>query len=507
MRAAPDPTHRFDRTRYARRGHRFGVAVLGAAIVSVHAIYVWWGRPNDDEGWYLYAGRLVAGGELPYRDFAYTQTPLFPYLLAPVQSLFGPGILAGRVTTAVLGIGGAALSMAAAHRLAGRAGTLFTAGLLAFLVEVTYFHAIVKTYSAVFLFFAATLYSLTLTRAPARYTLAATSALAATLIRLSALAFALPIVAVGLLRRDSRRPVAITAASLTAAAAIPILSDPDAASFHILEHHMGKGGGGIASRATTALTGHLPRLLAFIGPVVVLALVVLWFLSRDADARRWLRRHGELGLFGIAVLSFLLVHVATGAWHDEYLIPALAASAPVFGVLLSILARKRSLLAVLALTTFIALTFPGGLVHVDRSGGRAPIEEMHDVSDLVRSHTEPEDRVLALRALWTVVDADRRSLPGMSLSRFSVWDLSSDRAAGLGVVNHDLILGYLRAREPAVVVLTDGDWEDLSRAGYFSARPGDVESLRAALLAGYREIGAVASVGQARETAHVYARR
>ncbi|MDW8268066.1 MAG: hypothetical protein RMN24_02775 [Anaerolineae bacterium] len=35
---------------------------------------------NLDEGWYLWAARLVYEGQIPYRDFAYPQAPLLPYV-------------------------------------------------------------------------------------------------------------------------------------------------------------------------------------------------------------------------------------------------------------------------------------------------------------------------------------------------------------------------------------------------------------------------------------------
>lgn len=47
-------------------------------------------RPvNHDESQYVAAAALVARGLLPYRDFAYLQTPLQPLILAPVVALAG----------------------------------------------------------------------------------------------------------------------------------------------------------------------------------------------------------------------------------------------------------------------------------------------------------------------------------------------------------------------------------------------------------------------------------
>src|SRR4051812_12389395 len=53
-----------------------------AAAAALGLLLVAYGNVFPDEGWYLYAGRMVADGAVPYRDFAHFQTPLAPYLFA-----------------------------------------------------------------------------------------------------------------------------------------------------------------------------------------------------------------------------------------------------------------------------------------------------------------------------------------------------------------------------------------------------------------------------------------
>lgn len=63
--------------------------IVGMVLfVAISIAYVIVGRINSDEGWYLYASKLVYGGELPYRDFAFTQTPLLPFIYGLPQILF-----------------------------------------------------------------------------------------------------------------------------------------------------------------------------------------------------------------------------------------------------------------------------------------------------------------------------------------------------------------------------------------------------------------------------------
>lgn len=55
-----------------------------------------------DEGFYLYAARLVAEGQVPYRDFFFPQTPLTPYAYGSWFALWGVGWYQGRVLAALL---------------------------------------------------------------------------------------------------------------------------------------------------------------------------------------------------------------------------------------------------------------------------------------------------------------------------------------------------------------------------------------------------------------------
>lgn len=86
-------------------------------------------RPlSVDESQYVAATALAAKGLLPYRDFAYLQTPLQPFLFAPLAWLF-PGhlLIAMRVTNALLSLA----TIAFVHGAARRAGTSQRAALAA----------------------------------------------------------------------------------------------------------------------------------------------------------------------------------------------------------------------------------------------------------------------------------------------------------------------------------------------------------------------------------------
>ena len=132
--------------------------VLGGAAV-------WMGGLNQDEGWYLYAANLVAEGQVPYRDFFYTQGPMLPYVYSAFAGLWKSfGLLGARLFTLSLGFVGILFAVGLARRLvpAERRGA---AALTVFLLLATnlyhlYFVTIPKTYALAALFAMAGFYLL-----------------------------------------------------------------------------------------------------------------------------------------------------------------------------------------------------------------------------------------------------------------------------------------------------------------------------------------------------------
>ncbi|HZP59220.1 MAG TPA: hypothetical protein VFB27_02770 [Opitutaceae bacterium] len=80
----------------ANYSHRHITALMILAAVAVYlsvaSTYVENGEVNADEGFYAYASYAAMHGQIPYRDFAFTQMPLLPYLQGPIMSVVGFGI-------------------------------------------------------------------------------------------------------------------------------------------------------------------------------------------------------------------------------------------------------------------------------------------------------------------------------------------------------------------------------------------------------------------------------
>ena len=143
------------------------LAAFGFAVLAFAA--VWMGSLNQDEGWYLYAARLVSEGKTPYRDFFYTQAPVMPILYSAFAFVWDAhGLLGERILTMLVGAAGIAFFCALAARLAvpGRRGE---SALVAFLLLGSnlyhlYYVAIPKTYALASLFVAVGFFLLSFAR-------------------------------------------------------------------------------------------------------------------------------------------------------------------------------------------------------------------------------------------------------------------------------------------------------------------------------------------------------
>jgi hypothetical protein len=130
-----------------------GLCLLTAGVVFlVFALNVWYAEPNQDEGWYLIAGKYAAEGQIPWRDFSFSQGPVMPYayaLAAPLTKAWG--VLGGRIYTAAVGLMALVLAallawLLAPEKLRGPAALL---ALILGGINVTQacFFSIPKTYS------------------------------------------------------------------------------------------------------------------------------------------------------------------------------------------------------------------------------------------------------------------------------------------------------------------------------------------------------------------------
>ncbi|MEX2459297.1 MAG: hypothetical protein WD770_09970, partial [Actinomycetota bacterium] len=129
-----------------RRGRMYvAVVLLQAAVLVPMAAY----RLMDaDEGFYAYAAKAVMHGQLPYRDFLYTQMPALPYVYGPFSAPWGFSWYAARFLSGALAVAvGVLLFRHIARRLGEPALGAVAVGLYALNGLTLGWFTVVKTYS------------------------------------------------------------------------------------------------------------------------------------------------------------------------------------------------------------------------------------------------------------------------------------------------------------------------------------------------------------------------
>lgn len=94
-------------------------------LVFVFRSIVW-----TDESWYFGGSWLVANGMLPYRDFFIHHNPVFFYVYAIPQYLFGPNFIVGRLTSLLIMMLTFVLVWRLSLNLGGKTAAIITSGLL-----------------------------------------------------------------------------------------------------------------------------------------------------------------------------------------------------------------------------------------------------------------------------------------------------------------------------------------------------------------------------------------
>lgn len=480
--------------------------------VILSLVYLLLGQPNADEGWCLYASRLVFEGKIPYQDFAYTQMPLLPYVYGVPQIIFSPSILVGRATSIVFSVATVVMCVLIARRYAGDVAGGVAAMLAATFTYGIYFNSIVKTYALVSFFFTLTFYALSSrVRSEIKFPLAVLFALSATMVRLSAIAFAIPIIVYCLIaepRKQVRAGVCLLCLGAVAALSFLFLPNTEAATWNLVGYHFDQWGNASAfDKLVNVLSLRIPFTVLFYGPYVLLAFVATFFAYRNWEMRSFLRRNSAVFVVACGLALFFASHLESGTWLLEYFVPGITAAFPIIAIVLSRVYRyekmgtSAKLLvpgAMIAAVIFAPLGY--GTNHIDLSGQKLPLQTIDEVSSFVYQHTVPTDRILALEALSVAIASKREALPGMTLAQFSYQNVDRKKADELKVVNYDVVSEYISAGAARAIVFTEDDWETLEKQG-------TAEKLRRSLLNRYEQALQAEHFGQHSEKLYVYLRR
>lgn len=399
-----------------------------SAAIVLSAFAVWFGSLNQDEGWYLYAARMVSEGYMPYRDFFYTQGPLMPI----VYSLFGWvwnswGLLGARIMTAAVGLISIFFSVALARRLVpdSKAEQRCAAGMIVFLTLACnlyhlYYVAIPKTYALASLFVVVGFYLYSFVdRRPAIAAMgsAFVFALAAgTRISLGAI---LAIVGITLLVRRRWRAAAFFALGGALALAIvygPFLFDAGARAGLVAaqQYHASRGGYDIVWTV-----GSISRLVRWYLPIFVV--LVLGFGIKASPMLRTL---------AAAFAAVFAVQMMAPFPYEDYQVPVMALVAVYAAVKFAERASSNLVRAtLLTMAMAFCCSFGSPLLEKWMTNGqdrfwsikkeKSELAQLREVARII-NQLDPDGKDLLTQDTYLAIETGRRVPRGLEMGPFSM---------------------------------------------------------------------------------------
>ena len=519
------------------------------------------GEANLDEGWYLYAARMVSRGRLPFVDFAFTQGPVMPFAYSVAMPMVRAwGVLGGRIFTAVLGLGACLCAALLAARLAGKECRGTAAWISATLVLVNAcqasFFTLVKTYSLASIFVTGGFLAFACAAVSRKTWLAALGGIllgAASCVRLSAAAVPLVVLAfvawraLAAGRRDPGLGRVCLAAAISTAAAILagflpfVLKSPEGLKFGLLEYHAGRSAGGLLP-AIAYKAGFASRLVqdyfaAFCLAAVVACHEVVRRSEKAAcggcaesspcqDESRAIRVAGWLAVLGVTA-----VHIAAPFPYDDYqtFIYPLAAAllgaeaairmasvARIAGTGDGVRRRAESAALTLVLLVCAGAAFSSPVTHSWFVGQRdrlwwplreeSSLRRLRRAAEVVRGLCGP-DRLVLTQDTYLAVEAGLDVPEGMEMGPFSYFpDWPREKAEKLHVLNREMMREVLRTSQASVAALS-GYGLAVRAPEIVELSAEEQRALRGIIEERYRLAQRIGRFGHAETTLEIYQRR
>jgi len=448
------------------------LTLVASALLALINGYL--GELNQDEGWYLYSARMVAGGFLPYRDFAYTQGPVMPFVYALFDPLVNAwGVAGGRLMTALLGLTAAIFASMLAARM-DKGTSRFATGILAFIligmsVYQSYFTTVVKTYALCAALLTMGLWLLHVAIDNKRTILFALAGLlvaAAAGTRVSTGA-ALPVIGLYLLWHRKRLGwQGWLGFGLGGGLSLALIYGPwlficrDNFLYFAVEFHKARNAGSLLSTLVYK-AGSLSRLVQAYYPALILSAPVLLVFSSKKNRPQDREANSFAGLLCLIVGGIALVHFSAPFPYDDYQVPIYPVLAAVIAWGLMQIAPRiwpgpgaANAVLVVALLAATAAAFSSPMNQSWVIAGRdriwwqlkdkPAIAELKDAAKDIRALSGDTD-VLLTQDTYLAVESGLKVPRGWELGAFCYFpDLSTDKALKLHVMNRELMAQTIR---------------------------------------------------------------
>ncbi len=523
-----------------------GIALFITVLALANLLF---GDLNQDEGWYLYAARLVAGGDLPYRDFAFTQGPVMPCLYSLVWPFIDAhGLAAGRLLSVLMFLAccAGAASLAAGIALPGRksaaaAIALILAGINAY---QAYFSSVVKTYSLSGLLIISGFLFLMWALRGRKITGGIFSGFFLGLAAGTRLSSGIALPAVGLLlvmlhifdsgiqrrKNQQERDAGFGwiwlwfgiggAVSLAICYAPFLVQTPENAIYWLFEYHASREAGGW-QKAMLLKAGSMARLVgAYFVPFAVLLCGIAWrfaHVKKDVACKNiWWTPSAALSVCAWLVVALVaIVHLSAPFPYDEYQVmiyPLFAAVAASFiaGI---VPARRVWALSMLVLLFSVASVFSSPIVHnwyvleIDRLWIRTkqtpPLLKLREVAGVVQSLARGSTKLLT-QDIYLAVESGMEVPRGLEMGQFSYFPgLTEAEAEKLNVLNKPL-MEKLALTTDAPVAAFSGYGFAVESPGVEEVEPGEREFFFRILRSRYAAFREIPDFGQAYTTLKIY---
>jgi len=458
--------------------------VLLLILLALYALLGWYfvryGTINHDEGWYLYAAKLVYEGKRPYVDFAYFQCPLLPYIYGFPQKVFGGGILIGRLTSFVLGLVTVLLAAKLARRLAGDMAAVLafaiccTTAIFFWVFSTTRTEPLVTALAMISLYFL-----LTGGKEPLASFLASSAMVWAAATRVSCLPAAACVFVFALYKNRAHRAKAaliflLILLQIVILLGLPLMRSSEHVLFNVFTSQLQRHSQLKEAPALPPLVfwrHRLVEMLAYLGwyypalfqaAITVGIFVLLQLGMRGLQCTLQQKGH-YLALLGVAIVLYLPNVAVPENFQAVYFVPSACALAVLVSCALADLYYRFSQTAtahlVLASTLSLLIlqsVFLTGLKSYYTSSS-APLQE----SELVARHVAslvPPHKQIATFDTYVALEANRTVAHGLEMDMFAFFPRFSDEEAQrYHVVNDHLFAQILHDERTACAIFTDFD--------------------------------------------------
>ena len=431
------------------------LALAAFVILAVAAVIL--GSLNQDEGWYLYAAKLVSKGEMLYRDFFFTQGPVMPIVYSFFSSIWDNyGIIGARVFTVFLGLLSLLFASHLAYRLAPEKEKNIAAILVFILLGSNLYHvyylAIPKTYALSSLFLVAGLYLFSFLDSKKSSIFVFFSGCALVLAAATRITLVLVPIMLFLyliINKERRGALAFSFALGCILMALltysPYLIDETARQRFVLAHfyHASRG-----SFDLMLFIGSLSRIVRWYLPI--------WVLLGLSFAFPNLKNKSVLTVLLVSFVAVALVQFLAPFPYDDYQVPIMSLIAIYAAVRIS---TVKFPIVLLTLGMTWALSFGSPLLESFMTAGQDRFwvvrKDAPDVLMLRKAASEiekldPNGKMLLTQDLYLAIESNREVPKGFEMGPFSYWG-EKENTPGL---NDKKILEYLRASPCKVAALS-----------------------------------------------------